>query len=230
MCFVSEEVRVKAKVRKGKYVLRIQSENVSQKIKARQVKLKMWPRMLLGRRPMALKIPRRGPNSTNHSFISLEERLLTVGQKYFLQRDSVYMKNIFIYFILLYYLHLIMHVFQFDVCLIVLCVFIRVSVCLPVSMCFCINVYVCLIFISWHSVWHARCACQRVERSPITCWVLTPTVVSFLLLSSQLFSICFRLESASILTVFMFTPEAIVLPATEMEFYHITHSFDVASM
>ena len=100
--------------------------------------------MLLGRRPMALKIPRRGPNFTNHSFISLEERLLTVGQKYFLQRDSVYM-NIFIYFILLYYLHLIMHVFQFDVCLIV---FIRVSVCLPVSMCFCINVYVCLIFIS----------------------------------------------------------------------------------
>ena len=100
--------------------------------------------MLLGRRPMALKIPRRGPNSTNHSFISLEERLLTVGQKYFLQRDSVYI-NIFIYFILLYYLHLIMHVFQFDVCLIV---FVRVSVCLPVSMCFCINVYVCLIFIS----------------------------------------------------------------------------------
>ena len=117
MCFVSEEVRVKAKVRKGKYVLRIQSKNGSQKIKARQVKLKMWPRMLLGRRPMALKIPRRGPNSTNHSFISLEERLLTVGQKYFLQRDSVHMKNIFIYFILLYYLHLIMHVFQFDVCL-----------------------------------------------------------------------------------------------------------------
>ena len=41
MCFVSEEVRVEAKVRKGKYVLRIQSENGSQKIKARQVKLKM---------------------------------------------------------------------------------------------------------------------------------------------------------------------------------------------